>query len=210
MNSTLSTIASLQPNQMPHQQPQHHQQHQQHQQQQPVQQVAQGVTCTEFYSLESGRWSVARPMLNLHKEASCFKMNDYIYVIGGYNILTKTGQRMISRYDFSNDVWDSMVQNQLPSGVTGMGLAVIDLPWFALNETSSTLGVFEVSKTALVGSRSWFNSGYLYDESDSESIEYEDEESSSCFEERGESEGEWRCGELELGGADVVQLKSTA
>ncbi len=181
MNNNINVISNLQSHQIP-------QQHQS-QQQQPTQQIAQGVTCTEFYSVESGRWIVARPMLNLHKEASCFKLNSHIYVIGGYNIITKTGQRMISRYDYVNDVWDSMIQIQLPSGVTGMGLAIIDLPWFAFETGSGVTSVVENNKM-VVQSRSLFNSSYLYDESDSDCIEYENEESSSYFEETIESEDE--------------------
>ncbi len=50
-------------------------------QQQP-QQIAQPVLFTEFYSPKLDRWTLCRPMSNLYKEASCFLLNDFIYVLG--------------------------------------------------------------------------------------------------------------------------------
>lgn len=51
-----------------------------------LQQIAQPVLFTEFYSPKTDRWSLCRPMANLYKEASCFLLNSFIYVLGNEKI----------------------------------------------------------------------------------------------------------------------------
>lgn len=92
------------------------------------QQIAQPITVTEYYSPVTDQWTVVRPMTNLHKEASCFRMNNFVYIFGGYNLATKTGQKLISKYDFVNDLWYTV--GQLPTGMTGLGCCLLDLPWY--------------------------------------------------------------------------------
>lgn len=107
-------------------------QQQQHQQQQ---QMAQPVTVTEFYSPVTDQWTIVKPMTNLHKEASHFLLGQHVYIFGGYNIAAKTGQKLMSRYDTVNDLWQTI--GQLPSGMTGVGCCVLDLPWFLLDPNQS-------------------------------------------------------------------------
>jgi N-acetylneuraminic acid mutarotase len=88
--------------------------------QQLQQQMAQPVLVTEYYTPSIDQWTIVKPMINLHKEASCFKINNHIYIIGGYNIQTKTGQKFISRYDYINDLWQTV--GQMNTGMTGFGI----------------------------------------------------------------------------------------
>ena len=101
-------------------------------------QVAHPVLTTEYYSIETNQWTIVKPMLNLHKEANCIHLNNFVYILGGYNIQTKTGQKIISRYDYSKDMWHTYGQN-LPAGMTGMGCCLIELPWFLLNTTDQSI-----------------------------------------------------------------------
>ena len=89
-------------------------------------QQAQPVMQTEFYSPEFDQWTIVAPLSNLHKEASCIKYLNSIYIIGGYNIQSKSGQKLTSRYDYMNDYWEN--GGQLNIGQTGVGYCVIDLP----------------------------------------------------------------------------------
>jgi hypothetical protein len=131
--SSTSTPSSSSTNQSQMTQVQSSHQHQQQQQQQT--QMAQPVNVTEYYSPETDQWTIVKQSINLHKEATCFKLSNYIYVIGGYNIQAKTGQKCISRYDFLNDHWQTIAQ--LPNGMTGLGSCLIDLPWYEFQPIAS-------------------------------------------------------------------------
>lgn len=94
-------------------------------------QQAQPVMQTEFYEPEFNQWTIVAPLSNLHKEASCVKYLNSIYIIGGYNIQAKSGQKITSRYDYVNDTWENI--GQLNAGQTGVGCCVIDLPSYLVN-----------------------------------------------------------------------------
>ncbi|CAF0871367.1 unnamed protein product [Brachionus calyciflorus] len=96
------------------------------------QQLAQAITITEYYSPQTDQWTIVKPMVNLHKEASCLKLNNYIYIFGGYNIQAKSGQKLISKYDFMNDTWHTV--GHLSNGMTGFGCVSMDLPWFLIDK----------------------------------------------------------------------------
>ena len=120
------------------------QQQQQQQQPQPSSQLqlqtAQPVTLTEYYTPQTNQWTIVKPMINLHKEASCVNSifnnsnssssssssSSFIYIFGGYNVQTKTSQKLVSQYDYSQDSWSTV--GQLSHGMTGVGACVLDLP----------------------------------------------------------------------------------
>ena len=95
-------------------------------------QTAQPVLLTEYYTPHTNQWTIVKPMINLHKEAQCFTLNNYIYILGGYNIQAKTGQKLITRYDYINDAWNTV--GQLTNGMTGMGACIIELPWHVFDD----------------------------------------------------------------------------
>jgi len=127
------------------------------------QHIAQAVTATEFYSVKSNQWHLARPMPNLHKEASCFSLNNFVYVLGGYNIQAKTGQRFISRYDYVKDVWETSGHCELPAGMTGMGLVIIDIPWFMFKDSRKPFDNLITTRPYQSKGRH-FNYSYLYNQ----------------------------------------------
>lgn len=98
--------------------------------------MAQPVTVTEFYTPATDQWTIVKPLVNLHKEASLFCMGQFVYIFGGYNIATKTGQKLMSRYDTVNDVWQTI--GQVSSGMTGVGCCLLDLPWFLIDSIVAT------------------------------------------------------------------------
>jgi kelch-like protein 9/13 len=95
-------------------------------------QQAQAVQQTEFYTPDTDQWTIVAPLLNLHKEASCLKYSDFIFALGGYNIQSKCGQKLISRYDFKNDTWEDF--GLLASGQTGVGYCILDLPSYSIQD----------------------------------------------------------------------------
>jgi kelch-like protein 9/13 len=97
--------------------------HQQHELTQPV-------MTTECYNVRTNQWTTLKPITNMHKEASCVRHADGVFIIGGYNMHTKTGQRLISRYEFGSDSWSTV--GQMPGGMTGVGVCFMDLPWHFL------------------------------------------------------------------------------
>ena len=127
------------------------------------QHVAQPVMTTEFYSVKSNQWHLAKPMPHLHKEASCFSLNNFVYVLGGYNIQAKTGQRLISRYDYIKDVWETSGHCELPAGMTGMGLVIIDIPWFMFKDTRRPFDKLMTARPHQSKGKH-FNYGYLYNQ----------------------------------------------
>lgn len=155
---------------------------------QQQQQMAQPVLVTEYYTPSIDQWTIVKPMINLHKEASCFKINNYVYIVGGYNIQAKTGQKLISRYDYSNDQWQTV--GQMQSGMTGFGCCQINLPWYVLEENESQTSV-QCSSTSSTASTSFASSIYSrfspkfkkqrikldYDNNENESSVEEDDES---------------------------------
>lgn len=104
---------------------------------QPQTQIAHPVQTTEYYSVETNQWTIVKPMINMHKEAQCIHLNNYIYILGGYNIQNKTGQKLISKYDYLNDLWQTFVYH-LPSGMTGMGCCLIELPNYLFDSKNSS------------------------------------------------------------------------
>lgn len=82
---------------------------------------------TEYYTPSIDQWTIVKPIINLHKEACCFKLDGHIYIMGGYNIQSKSGQKLISRYDYKNDLWQTV--GQVPVGMTGVGCCLLDVPW---------------------------------------------------------------------------------
>lgn len=182
LSSTSSSSSSTSTNQaqISHVQSSHHQ----HQQQSPTNsqqtQMAQPVNVTEYYLPETDQWTIVKQSINLHKEATCFKLSNFIYVIGGYNIQAKTGQKCISRYDFLNDNWQTIAQ--LPNGMTGMGSCLIDLPWYEFqpiaNQNEGTMAFQRAdSIRSIAQQQQQQQQGTLkdYDEDEDEDEEEEDE-----------------------------------
>ncbi|XP_074646998.1 kelch-like protein 9 [Tubulanus polymorphus] len=81
------------------------------------------VMVSESYDPEVGQWTIIAPLSLSHKEASCVVYNDSIYVVGGYNVQTKTGQKMVSRFDLQSGTWEAI--GELPQSMTGVGYAVL-------------------------------------------------------------------------------------
>ena len=64
-------------------------------------------------------------------------------------------------------MWDTVGEQQLPAGVTGMGLVSIDVPWFMLDSNSSLISDAKANqnKSSLFESNmmsNQFNFSYLY------------------------------------------------
>ncbi|RNA26033.1 kelch 9 [Brachionus plicatilis] len=95
-------------------------------------QLAEPTNVAECYSVQTNQWSVLKPMVNLHKEASAVHINRSVYIFGGYNIAAKTGQKLVSRYDLESGEWHTA--GQLAAGMTGVGCVVIDLPWYLVHK----------------------------------------------------------------------------
>jgi hypothetical protein len=110
-------------------------------------QTAQPVTITEYYTPHTNQWTIVKPMINLHKEASCIisvsnRNASIIYIFGGYNVETKTGQKLISQYDCEKDEWSTV--GQLSHGMTGVSSCILDLP-SSYNERQNELNDLDIS-----------------------------------------------------------------
>ena len=84
------------------------------------------VLQSECYDPSTDQWSIIAPLAISHKEASCVLYQDSVYVLGGYNVQTKTGQKMVSRYDPVSGTWETV--GALPQSKTGVGYCVLRLP----------------------------------------------------------------------------------
>lgn len=91
-----------------------------------VNQQAQPVMQSECYDPSTDQWTIINPLSISHKEASCVVYNDQIYVLGGYNVQTKTGQKLVSRYDIYTGIWETV--GALPRSLTGVGYCTLKLP----------------------------------------------------------------------------------
>lgn len=97
-----------------------------------VSQQAQPVVQSECYDPEADQWTIIAPLSISHKEASCVVYNDQIYVLGGYNVQTKTGQKLVSRYDVYSGIWETV--GGLPRSLTGVGYCTLKLPTFNVDD----------------------------------------------------------------------------
>ena len=89
------------------------------------------VLQSECHNPATDEWTVIAPLSISHKEASCVVYQDHVYVLGGYNVQTKTGQKMVSRYDFYTDTWESL--GALPQSKTGVGYCTLQLPLYHID-----------------------------------------------------------------------------
>ena len=89
------------------------------------------VLQSECYDPASDQWSIIAPLSISHKEASCVVYQDHVYVLGGYNVQTKTGQKMVSRYDLYSGTWETL--GALPQSKTGVGYCVLKLPGYSVD-----------------------------------------------------------------------------
>lgn len=96
-----------------------------------VNQQAQPVMQSECYDPSTDQWTIIAPLSVSHKEASCVVYNDQIYVLGGYNVQTKTGQKLVSRYDIYTGIWETV--GALPRSLTGVGYCTLRLPSYNLD-----------------------------------------------------------------------------
>lgn len=85
----------------------------------------------ESYDPAVDQWTLIAPLAVSHKEASSVVYHGQIYVLGGYNVQTKTGQRAVSRYDAEAGAWEQM--GTLPVSQTGIGYCVLPLPTYNLD-----------------------------------------------------------------------------
>ena len=88
------------------------------------------VLQSQSYDPATDQWTIISPLSISHKEASCVVYQDHIYVLGGYNVQTKTGQKMVSRYDLYTGTWETL--GALPQSKTGVGYCVLRLPAYNL------------------------------------------------------------------------------
>ncbi|ESO86873.1 hypothetical protein LOTGIDRAFT_194758, partial [Lottia gigantea] len=88
-----------------------------------VNQAAQPVMQSECYHPAMDQWTIIAPLSISHKEASCVVYNDQIYVLGGYNVQTKTGQKLVSKYDIYTGIWETV--GALPRSLTGVGYCTL-------------------------------------------------------------------------------------
>ncbi len=88
------------------------------------------VLQSECYDPSTDQWTIIAPLSISHKEASCVVYQDHVYVLGGYNVQTKTGQKMVSRYDLYSGTWETL--GALPQSKTGVGYCVLKLPSYSL------------------------------------------------------------------------------
>ena len=88
------------------------------------------VLQSECYDPTSDQWTIIAPLSISHKEASCVVYQEHVYVLGGYNVQTKTGQKMVSRYDLYSGTWETL--GALPQSKTGVGYCVLKLPSYAI------------------------------------------------------------------------------
>ncbi|XP_046571173.1 LOW QUALITY PROTEIN: kelch-like protein 9 [Haliotis rubra] len=97
-----------------------------------VNQQAQPVMQSECYDPAIDQWTIIAPLSISHKEASCVVYNDQIYVLGGYNVQTKTGQKLVSKYDIYTGIWETV--GALPRSLTGVGYCTLQLPSYNVDE----------------------------------------------------------------------------
>lgn len=93
------------------------------------------VLQSECYDPATDQWSLIAPLAISHKEASCVVFQDHIYVIGGYNVQTKQGQKMASCYDLYTGIWDTF--GTLPESKTGVGYCVLEIPTYSIDDVIS-------------------------------------------------------------------------
>ncbi|XP_033735642.1 kelch-like protein 13 [Pecten maximus] len=98
-----------------------------------VNQQAQPVMQSECYDPSTDQWTIIAPLSISHKEASCVVYNDQIYVLGGYNVQTKTGQKLVSRFDLYTGIWETV--GALPRSLTGVGYCTLKLPAYNLDDS---------------------------------------------------------------------------
>ena len=89
------------------------------------------VLQAESYDPAIDQWTLIAPLTVSHKEASSVVYRGQIYVLGGYNVQTKTGQRAVSRYDAEAGAWEQI--GTLPVSQTGIGYCVLPLPTYNLD-----------------------------------------------------------------------------
>lgn len=95
-------------------------------------QQAQPVMQSECYDPAVDQWTIIAPLSISHKEASCVVYNDQIYVLGGYNVQTKTGQKLVSRFDVYTGIWETV--GALPRSLTGVGYCTLKLPSYNIDD----------------------------------------------------------------------------
>lgn len=98
-----------------------------------VNQQAMPVMQSECYDPMSDQWTIIAPLSVSHKEASCVVYNDHIYVLGGYNVQTKTGQKLVSRFDLYTGIWETV--GALPRSLTGVGYCTLRLPAYNIDDS---------------------------------------------------------------------------
>ena len=91
------------------------------------------VLQSECYDPATDQWTIVAPLAISHKEASCVVYQEHVYVLGGYNVQTKTGQKMVSRYDPLTGTWETV--GALPQSKTGVGYCVLKVPTYNLDGT---------------------------------------------------------------------------
>lgn len=96
-----------------------------------VNQQAQPVMQSECYDPATDQWTIIAPLSISHKEASCVVYSGQIYVLGGYNVQTKTGQKLVSRYDIITGIWETV--GALPRSLTGVGYCTLKLPSYNMD-----------------------------------------------------------------------------
>ena len=95
------------------------------------------VLGSEWYHPETDQWTALLPNALSHKEASYVLYEDamYICILGGYNVQTKSGQKMISKYDLVTGRWETI--GNLPVSMTGTNYCFLYLPSYTQSDTTN-------------------------------------------------------------------------
>ena len=98
-------------------------------------QQALSVLQSEMYDPETDQWTALSSLTLSHKEAACVPYLDYVCVLGGYNVQTKSGQKMVSKYDLVTGRWETI--GSLPISMTGVCYCQMVLPSYTQSDVAS-------------------------------------------------------------------------
>ncbi|XP_071944396.1 kelch-like protein 13 [Antedon mediterranea] len=86
------------------------------------------VMSVECYSMESDTWTMVSPMLTgLSMAGVTVTENRKIYIVGGYNGLSRQRERDVHSYSIDEDEWD--VVGELPDAALRMACCTLTLPY---------------------------------------------------------------------------------
>ncbi|PAA82356.1 hypothetical protein BOX15_Mlig034024g1 [Macrostomum lignano] len=84
----------------------------------------------EQYNAEADQWTIVSPMPVSHKEACAVAVDRHVYVLGGFNVHTKTGQRLVCRLDLDSHQWETV--GSFSHSTTGVCACLLKVPPYLL------------------------------------------------------------------------------